>query len=215
MKHKRLFKMKSLILMIVLISTALLIHGQAFSLDKSKQKSKAESKIRITSNRMRAVSKAKYAEFIGNVRAVQGQFILTSDVLRIYYTDSSTPDKKPVQKGSISKIVAKGNVHIKSEDFTAVSDLALYLTGPMVIILKGPNSKITSGENTIVGSKIIYYRGDGRIRIEGTPDKRVEAVFYSNKNNKGDYTIIPSHDDKEEPAPSEPAKPIMEKEIKE
>lgn len=185
--------------------------------EKIKPKNNKASKIRITSNRMKAVSKAKYAEFIGNVRAVQGKFSLTSDVLRIYYTEGSEESSKPVKKGSISKIVAKGNVHIKAEDFTAVSDLALYLPGPMIIILKGSNSKVTSGENSIVGSKITYYRNDGRIKIEGTPDKRVEGVFYSRKNDKGDFTIIPSPDTKEEklPSTSGPTKPLEEKEIAE
>jgi lipopolysaccharide export system protein LptA len=162
---------------------------------------------------MKAISKEQYAEFTGNVKAVQGDFSLTSDVLRIYYTEGSKEGSKPVKKGSISKIVAKGNVRIKSEDFTAVSDIALYLTGPMVIILKGPNSKVTSGENSIVGSKITYYRTNGRIKIEGTPGKRVEGVFYSKKNEKGDFTIIPSSDTKEDKLPSGSTKPLEEKEI--
>lgn len=199
----------------VFLLSVLLMNGQVFSAEKSTSKKVEKSKIRITSNRMKAVSKAQYAEFIGNVKAVQDTFILTSDVLRIYYTDGSTKEKKPVQKGSISKIVAKGNVHITSEDFTAVSDLALYLTDSMVLILKGPNSKITSGENSIVGSKITYYRSDGTVKIEGTPDKRVEGVFYSRKNTKGEYSIIPSSDDKKEQLPSESDKPVTEKEIKE
>jgi len=197
------------------LSSTFFVTPLTIAADTSETKNAQRSKIRITSNRMNAVTRAKYAEFIGNVKAVQGSFILTSDVLRIYYSESSEKENKPVKKGSISKIVAKGNVHITSEDFTAVSDLALYLTGPMVLVLKGPNSKITSGENSIVGSKITYYRSDGRVKIEGTPEKRVVAVFYSKKDDKGNYSIIPSSndDDKDEQLPSNSSKSLEEKEI--
>lgn len=208
----KMYKYFILFFLFFILMTIVLIE-QTDASDKIKPKNNKVSKIRITSNRMKAMSKEKYAEFIGNVKAVQGDFSLTSDVLRIYYTEGSKKNSKPVKKGSISKIVAKGNVHIKADDFTAVSDLALYLTGPMVIILKGANSKVTSGENSIVGSKITYYRTDGRIKIEGTPNKRVEGVFYSSKDDKGDFSIIPSPDAKEEELPSGSTKSLEEKKI--
>jgi lipopolysaccharide export system protein LptA len=215
MKTENSVNKTSILFFAIFLSSVFCMNSLAISADTSKLKKDKRSKIRITSNRMNAVSKAKYAEFIGNVKAVQGTFILTSDVLRIYYTENSPKENKPVKKGSISKIIASGNVHIKSEDFTAVSDLALYLTESMVLILKGNNSTITNGENTIVGSKITYYRSDGRVKIEGTTDKRVEAVFYSRKNDKGEYSIIPSTDDKEKQLPSGSSTSLEEKEIAE
>jgi lipopolysaccharide transport protein LptA len=214
MKTKNIINQIYALFIVVFLSSAFLINDQAFSADKAKVKYDKTSKIRITSNRMKAVGKAKYAEFIGNVKTVQGTFSMTSDRLRIYYSDASTKPHKPVKKGSISKVVAIGNVHIKSENFTADSNLALYLTDAMVIILKGADSKITNGENSIVGEKITYYRSDGRIKVEGTPGKRVEGVFYSKKTDKDEYSISPSPKDKEDQLPSEPLKPIIEKEIK-
>ena len=213
MKIGNIVNKTSILFLTIFLSSVFFVSSSTISADTSTLKKDKKSKIRITSSRMNAVSKAKYAEFVGNVKAVQGSFILTSDVLRIYYTENSTKENKPVKKGSISKIIAKGNVHIKSEDFTAVSDLALYLTESMVLILKGKNSTITSGENSIVGSKITYYRSDGRVKIEGTTDKRVEAVFFSRKDDKGEYSIIPSSDEKEEQLPSGSSTHLEEKEI--
>jgi len=45
--------------------------------------------------------------------------------------------------------------------------------------LSGNNSKIVSGNNSISGEKITLYRTTGRINVESSGGKRVEAVFYS------------------------------------
>jgi len=200
------------------LTAMVFMNGSWVPANASEAKTKKRSKIVITSDHMKTENKKKYVEFYGNAKATVEDFVLTSDVLRIYYSDNlndSKKEKAPVKKGAISKIAAMGNVHITSDQFVADSDLALYMTESEVLILKGPRTKITSGENSIVGAKITYYRSDGRVKIEGEKDNRVKAVFYNKKDEKGKISILPSPDKDEEPLPSGTSKPLNEKEIAE
>ena len=73
---------------IVLITTAALITGVAFAAEKPKadtSDTKPENTpIVITAEQLVSDNKAKFAEFIGNVKATQADFVITSDKLRIY-----------------------------------------------------------------------------------------------------------------------------------
>ena len=134
---------------------------------------KENKKVYITSDKLVADSEAKWAEFIGNVRAV-----ITADRLKIFYNkienDSSVSDK-----GSIEKIVSSGNVKINFDDKVAVSEHAVYTSETGVLVLTGPNSKVTSGTDFVSGDKITFYRAEDRMTVESSNEKRVEAVFYS------------------------------------
>jgi lipopolysaccharide export system protein LptA len=80
----------------------------------------------------------------------------------------------------LNKIIAKGNVEILSDQYAAKTDEAQYDVKTMTIVLAGENSTVTSGQNSISGSKIILYRADGRgrVKVEGGKN-RVNAVFFS------------------------------------
>jgi lipopolysaccharide export system protein LptA len=151
-----------------------------------KQKSPGKNEaIHITSDRLAADNKAGYAEFIGNVKATQGDTVITSDKLKIFYK-KNIANKGPlsVNEESIHKIVADGNVEIKFDNRVATAHQAVYNTETMVLVLSGNNSKIISDKDSISGEKITFYRTDGRINVESGNKKRVEAVFYSGEKGK-------------------------------
>lgn len=136
--------------------------------------------IQITADELVGQVKNNYAEFIGNVEAVQGDFEIRSDRLRIYYrknADPSNPD--PVGGEAIEKIVAVGNVKIKSGSREAETDLAEYLVAEGLLVLKGENSTVTDGKNSIRGSVIRLNRLDGKVSVTGGSSERVRAVFHS------------------------------------
>ena len=139
---------------------------------------KENKKVYITSDKLIADSKAKWAEFIGNVRAVQEDTVIIADRLKIFYkkieNDSSISDEE-----SIEKIVSSGNVKIKFDDKVAVSEHAVYTSETGILVLTGPNSKVTSGTDFVSGDKITFYRTEDRMTVESSNEKRVEAVFYS------------------------------------
>ncbi len=142
------------------------------------------NKIHITSDRLESLPNQNVAEFIGNVRVTQGQTIITSDRLKIYYRDS-LGSKKKVKSGenAIRKIIARGHVIIKIDGRIAVADQAEYQPESGIVILTGKNSKISQGANFVAGEKITYYRKSSRITVQRSGNKRVEAVFFSNGQN--------------------------------
>lgn len=137
-------------------------------------------KIHVTADRLISDNNAGYAEFIGNVRATQENSVITSDRLKIFYNrNRSNKETFSVGEESIHKMVATGNVNIKFDDRVAEAQEAVYNTETRILVLTGQNSKIISGNDSISGEKITFYRADGRINVESGNKKRVEAIFFS------------------------------------
>ena len=133
-------------------------------------------KIHITSQRLISDHAGNVAEFLGDVHASQGNTQITADSLKIFFASKSdTDDTSPAQ--SLDKLVATGNVEIKFDNRLAVAQQAVYITAQRVLILKGPGASVTSGENTITGETITFYRADGRFTVEGGDNGRVTAVI--------------------------------------
>ena len=136
--------------------------------------------IEIVADKLTTNNVEKYAEFAGDVKTTHPDFIMISENLKIYYRDNLPGLKnRPGGQESIKRIVARGNVSIKSDKYTAQSDSAEYDLDTMVLVLEGENSSVQSGNNILNGSKITIYRKDEKINVEGSPQKRVKAVFYS------------------------------------
>jgi lipopolysaccharide export system protein LptA len=146
--------------------------------------------IQITADKLISNNEMRYAEFVGNVKATQANYEMTSDKLRIYYRgELLNTDEKSSDQGKLKKIIASGNVKIKTEQYNAVTDNAEWDTTARTIILAGENSKIVSGKNSITGSKIVLYQKDGRIQVEGSKKQRIKAVFYSEGKTSDAFTI--------------------------
>ena len=140
--------------------------------------------IQIVADKLITNNVEKYAEFIGDVKTTYPNFVMISDSLRIYYkNDLAGFDKnQPGNQEFIKRMVASGNVTITTDKYTAKTHSAEYDMDTMILVLDGDNSTVQSGKNTLTGSKITIYRKDEKMEVEGSPQKRVKAVFYSNKN---------------------------------
>lgn len=137
-----------------------------------------QERIQITADRLESSRQKSYAEFAGNVEVVQNQFRIEADRLRVYYKQGLESKNPAASKDAIEKIVALGNVKIKTETATAETDQAEYWVQKMVFSLIGENSTVVSGKNSITGAQITFNQRDGSIRVEGQEGKRVRAVFY-------------------------------------
>ena len=73
--------------------------------------------------------------------------------------------------------MAEGNVRIKSEELIAVAQKAVYSRDTQKIMLSGPNTKVTSGENSIIGSKIELYLENEEFKVSGGKKGRVKAIL--------------------------------------
>lgn len=135
-------------------------------------------KIKITADTLIADSKENSAEFKGDVKAVQKETIITSDRLKIYFKKGRSENAQNPDPDALEKIVISGNVEIKFDKRVAVTQEAIYITEDKRLVLKGSNTRITSGKDTITGEKITLFRDTGRIQVEGSRANRVEAIIY-------------------------------------
>jgi len=149
----------------------------AFAQEMNLTKAPSKEKIHVTADSLTSESNAKVAEFKGNVKVTQGNFIIISDRLKIFYKESGE-EKKAGTTESIDKIFAIGNVKIESEEATAFSEQAEYDTNTMIMVLTGENSRVLDKKNSVTGSRITFNRKDGLVKAEGDTKKRVNAVFF-------------------------------------
>ena len=151
----------------------------AGELPQKKDATQADEQIQIIADKLITNSAEKFAEFMGDVRTSQGNLVITSERLRIYYRDNPGRNKDQIGgQESIKQVVASGNVHISSEKYKAESDQAEYDPDTQVLVLSGENSTVTSGKNILTGSKITVFRKTGQIKVESSPHERIKAVFY-------------------------------------
>jgi lipopolysaccharide transport protein LptA len=177
-----------------ILADTMLVSVAAFAVDSSKTETsdtKSENMpIVITAEQLDSDNKAKFAEFIGNVKATQADFVITSDKLRIYYKgELLNSEKEQNDEEMLKKIVATGNVNITSEQFIAKAEKLEYDTASMTIVLIGENTTVINGKNSITGSKIILYQKDGRIKVLGGKNKRIKAEFFT-KSETSDELIL-------------------------
>jgi lipopolysaccharide export system protein LptA len=141
------------------------------------QKQTPSTPIEITADAMATNSQAHSAVFSGNVTAKQGKSRLTADQLTIFYKSGS--DAEAAGANDIERLEAQGHVRIMFDNKLAVSNQAVYIMKERKLVLEGPDSKVISGQDEIAGSKITFYRDDGRMTLEGGDHNRVKAVIHS------------------------------------
>jgi lipopolysaccharide export system protein LptA len=151
--------------------------------------------------------KEKYANFTGNVKAVQGTTILRAKELKVHYVGGDKLNPGPKKEGGgemaaapatkvadaqggaaaggdnaqITKIEAKGEVVITSEkDQTTTSDWAIYDL-PAQQVTVGGNVVLTQGENVLKGDRLVIdlKTGESRFENSGTAAAggRIRALF--------------------------------------
>jgi lipopolysaccharide export system protein LptA len=151
----------------------------------------------------------KYATFKGNVKAVQGTTTLRARELNVHYTgggdklvtgegkkeggdQAATETKVADAKGGtgaqadsgtqITKIEAKGDVVITSEnDQTTSSEWALYDV-PSQQVTVGGNVVLTQGKNVLKGDRLVIDLKTGESRFDNTGNNavaggRIRALF--------------------------------------
>lgn len=132
--------------------------------------------IRITADKLVTDNQKRSARFSGNVKAAQGETVITCDLLTLFYkgqdgVSSSGPTS------SIERMKADGNVRIEFDNKVAVSNQAVYIIKERKLVLTGEGSKVVSGQDEIVGSKITFFRDTGKVAMEGD----VKAIIHSDQ----------------------------------
>ncbi|MBM4294755.1 MAG: hypothetical protein FJ126_07630 [Deltaproteobacteria bacterium] len=84
----------------------------------------------------------------------------------------------------IDRIVARGQVRFVQEDRVATSQEAIYYKDKEEVVLLG-NPQMWRGENTLKGERIVFNLKNNTMKVESSPQKRVEAHLYSTAKGMG------------------------------
>lgn len=145
----------------------------------------AAERVVITSDRLLADMQGREAEFVGNVRAVQGDTTISAERLKVFYArQEDAPAAAPAEGAGpegaqIERIEAHGRVVIHFGERVAEGEHAVYTAADRVLVITGDGARITSGPNTVTGGRIVMDRDDDRLTVEKETGGRVEAVFFT------------------------------------
>lgn len=152
---------------------------------KKKAEPKGDQPIHVTSDRLEVDNKAQIATFIGKVKATQGDVVITSDRLLVYYDrDEKAAKPKKGEKpkglmdegGKVRMVVAIGHVKIVQRDRVGVGQKATYWAGGRKILLEG-KATVWRGKNVVSGDKITVFLDEDRSVVHGAPGKRVTVTI--------------------------------------
>lgn len=165
-------------ILIFSISSSEPVHAQSLADSFSGFSNNSNEPIDIEANSLAVDDVAKTAIFKGNVKAIQGRFIMTSLELHIKY--KGDPQSQTSQS-NISSIDAVGNVKIISDNNqTATSEWVKFEVNKNLITIGG-NVILRQGDNTLTGNKLTIDLVSGRSRFE---KGRVKGVFVPKSGKK-------------------------------
>ena len=115
--------------------------------------SSSNQPIEIAADQLKVDDIKKTATFIGNVKAVQGDFEMRSKVLQVFYSGSAQGGKGA--SGKVQRLIARGTVLISTKDKqSATSEWANFDVNKQLITL-GDQVVLTQGTNVIKGGQLL------------------------------------------------------------
>ena len=154
--------------------------------------------IAIESDQLDVDDAKALATFTGNVAVSQGETLIKTSKLLVYYVKAPAADGKapaapkpdaakgalPGGNNQIDRIEASGKVYIKSTDQVATADTANFNMKTQLAVLTG-DVVLSQGENVARGPKLTVHMdtgiaqfsggGGGRIKMLMAPDQKAPA----------------------------------------
>jgi len=143
-----------------------------------------DSPIQIESDRLDIAEKSGTATFEGNVNVVQGDTILKTGKLIVYYEGSGGA---ATGASAIERLEASQKVLIQSKSQKASGDQATFNMKTEVLTLTGKEVVLTEGENIAVGCSLRINMKNGRAKLEGCNNggqKKRPTIILNPKSNK-------------------------------
>jgi len=137
----------------------------------------SDDPIQIEADRLEVRDKEKIAVYAGNVRVRQGETVLRTAQLRVFYTGEAagaTPGS------SISRIEASNRVVVQSGSQTASGDKAVFEMASERVTLTG-NVVLSEGDNIVRGQKLVVDLKSRKARMEGD---RVQTILTPSRGKK-------------------------------
>jgi lipopolysaccharide export system protein LptA len=162
-------------------------------------KSGGQFPLHISAAKLEADQNTGVIIFSGNVKATYGDSILYAKQLRVFFKPKPAAAKgkaaapaagAPSPLGELGgdkldRIVAQGQVRFVQGDRVATGQTATYYQDRDEVVLVG-HPQLWQEENNLKGERIIFNLKDNKMRVEGSPHKRVEAHLYpANQGARG------------------------------
>ena len=153
-----------------------LMNAATLPAEEKQPPTQAGEPIHISADRLVSDTNQRTAEFLGNVKVVQGTTTITAERLKVTYKGNNS---NPNQAGadSIDTIEATDHVRIALDNRVAVGEKAVYTTSDRKLVISGPGAQITSGPDVIEGSTITFHRDSGKVEMVG----QVKAIIRSDQ----------------------------------
>lgn len=126
----------------------------------------SDAPIDITGDRLEVVDDV--ATWTGNVRAVQGEAILTAAMLIADLDDN----------GAFSRIRAQGDVRYSNGKDAITGKTGVYDAGARTITIS-EDVVVTQGEQVMTGGNLVYWVDTGRILFTAPEGRRIRGIFYA------------------------------------
>ena len=192
--------------------------GAAAGLGFASFKTDPSAPVDIEADKLAVDDGKKQAVFYGDVRAVQGDFVIRTSELHATYSGEAglasvsvpTGGDKSKTPAQLTKIEAKGKVIVTSKQNQQVTgDWAIFDMKSNTVVVGGKEVILTQDKNIVRGNKLLIDMTTGQSRVitenggvagaaGGAKPGRASVIFYPQERQKG--TIAPVK-------PAAPAKP--------
>jgi lipopolysaccharide export system protein LptA len=125
---------------------------------------KSSAPINIEADRMVSQEKDNSVVFSGNVDARQGDLMIRTDEMTVYYSGDAT--KGGQGSSQVKKLICQGNVQISQGSWLGTGKRMDYYAADRKVILSG-EAKAWQGQNMVAGKTITYFLDEGRSIVEG------------------------------------------------
>lgn len=129
----------------------------------------SDAPIDITGDRLEVVDDV--ATWTGNVRAVQGEAILTASKLVADLDDG----------GAFRKIRAVGGVRYSNGKDAITGKVGVYDADKRTITIS-EDVVVTQGEQVMTGGRLIYWVDTGKILFTAPEGRRIRGIFYAKQS---------------------------------
>ena len=141
--------------------------------------------IEIEADRMETSRQGGRVQFSGSITARQGNLVIHADEMTVVYGAIPSPAagvpeaEQETLPGNIEKILARGNVKVAHEGWTATGDAMDYNAAARVATLTG-SAKAWQDQNVVSGETIVLYLDEGKsvVKKSGREGERVKALIY-------------------------------------
>lgn len=144
--------------------------------------------VEIESDKLEVLDRESTAIFTGNVTLVQGDLLLRTLKLTVYYTQAEaagaqgaaqTGNAAPAQTGAalgggteVERMVAEGKVYLDQRGQVVTGDRGEFEMKTGIMVVTGNEVVLTEGPNVVVGCRFTMNQETGQSQVDSCPNSQ-------------------------------------------